>query len=157
MLYLLGALLYGPVWVWWVSLPLAGYIVGSMISLWQDDRTPFSHGAHDNAASVAVALEIGARLTAHHLKNTKVWLAFTGAEETDHTGLKMLLEKHDAVMRQASFIGLEGVGSGEIVYLEKQGLLSHYRPNPELLALAKDVAIHRPHLGVHSAHMTMED
>jgi hypothetical protein len=157
MLYMLGALLDGPVWVWWISLPLAGYVAGSMVSLWQDDRTPFSPGAHDNAASVAVALEIGARLKARPLENTQVWLAFTGAEETDHAGLKALLREHDPFMRQASFFGLEGVGSGEIVYLEKQGLLAHYRPDPGLLALARHVATCMPHLGVQSARMTMED
>lgn len=156
-LYLIGALLGGPGWVWWVSLLPGGYAVGSVISLWKDDRTPYSCGANDNAASVAVALEVGARLLAQPLDNTQVWLAFTGAEETDHAGLYALLRAHDSVLRQAAFIGLEGVGSGEIVYLTQQGLCAHYRPDPDLLALAESVAARRPELGVHAAQMTMED
>ncbi len=144
-------------WVWWVSLLPTGYVVGSLISLWQDDRTPYSCGAHDNAASVAVALELGDRLAAQPLGNTQVWLAFTGAEETDHAGLYALLREHDPVLRRAAFIGLEGVGSGEIVYLTRQGLCAHYRPDPGLLALAESAAARLPELGVHAAQMTMED
>jgi len=157
LLYLAGALLDGPGWLWWVSLLPAGYVIGSIISLWQDDRTPYSCGANDNAASVAVALELGARLVAQPLESTQVWLAFTGAEETDHAGLYALLREHDSVLRQATFIGLEGVGSGEIVYLTRQGLCAHYRPDPDLLALAERVAARQPELGVHAAQMTMED
>lgn len=157
LLYLAGALLDGPGWVWWASLLPAGYVVGTVISLWQDDRTPYSCGANDNAASVAVALEIGARLAAQPLENTQIWLAFTGAEETDHAGLYTLLREYDAAMRRAAFIGLEGVGSGEIVTLTQQGLCAHYRPDPGLLVLAERIAARHPELGVHAAQMTMED
>jgi hypothetical protein len=157
LLFLVGTLLGGPGWVWWTSLPLAGYVASAMISLWVDDRTPFSPGAHDNAASVAVALEIAARLISSPLENTQVWLAFTGAEETDHAGLKTLLHEHNAVMKKAAFIGLEGLGSGEIVTLTRQGLCAHYRPDPGLLALAGEVAKDNRDLGVHSGQMTMED
>jgi acetylornithine deacetylase/succinyl-diaminopimelate desuccinylase-like protein len=157
LLYLGGALLGGPSWVWWVSLVPAGYVLGTVITLWRDDRTPHSPGAHDNAASVAVALEIGNRLVKRPLEQTEVWLAFTGAEETDHAGLYMLLDKHRSLLRQAAFLGLEGVGSGEIVFLTRQGVCAHYRPDPELLSLAAGLAQSRPDLRVRAAEMTMED
>lgn len=156
-LYLAGALLGGPAWIWWLSLLPAGYQLGSLVTLWRDERTPFSPGAHDNAASVAVALGLGERLAAQPLQNTQVWLAFTGAEETDHAGLKTLLRDHDSALRGAAFIDMEGVGSGEIVYLTRQGLCLHYRPSPDLLALAEKVAGCRPDLDVHAAQMTVED
>jgi len=157
MVYLAGALISAPEWLWWGSLLPAGYVVGTIITLWRDDRTPFSHGAHDNAAGVTVALEIGARLVTRPLENTEVWLAFTGAEETDHAGLYALLRQYGSLLRQAAFVGLEGVGSGEIVYLIRQGVCAHYRPDPQLMALAASVAVHRPELGVRAAQMTMED
>lgn len=157
LLYLAGALLGGPRWVWWISLLPAGYVVGTVITLWKDDRTPYSPGAHDNAAGVAVALEIGARLANRRLESTEVWLAFTGAEETDHAGLHTLLRQDGTILRQAAFLGLEGVGSGDIVYLTRQGVCAHYRPAPELLTLAARVADQRPALGVRPAQMTMED
>jgi hypothetical protein len=156
-LYLAGALFSAPEWLWWVSLLPAGYVVGTIITLWRDDDTPYTHGAHDNAAGMTVALEIGARLATQPLENTEVWLAFTGAEETDHSGLYALLHQYGSVLRQAAFLGLEGVGSGEIVYLTRQGVCAHYRPDPELMALAASVAIRRPELGVRAAQMTMQD
>jgi acetylornithine deacetylase/succinyl-diaminopimelate desuccinylase-like protein len=122
-----------------------------------DDRLPFSHGANDNAASVSVLLEIGTRLVSHPLKNSQVWLVFTGAEETDHSGLKTLLEEYDSIMRQGIFFGLEGLGSGKVVYLRRQGLCAHYRPDPELLTLAERIAAQNPELGVHAAQMIVED
>jgi hypothetical protein len=128
-----------------------------VVTLRKDDRTPFSPGAHDNAASVAVALELGRRLAAQPFKDTQVWLAFTGAEESDHEGLYELLRRYDLSMRKACFIGLEGLGSGELVYLTRQGLCSHYRPDPGLLALAADVAVRRPELRARPAEMTVED
>jgi len=157
LLYLVGALLGGPGWVLWASLLPVGYIIGTVVTLWRDERTPYSPGAHDNAASVAVALEVGARLAAQPLDGTQVWLAFTGAEETDHAGLYALLRQHGADLRAAAFIGLEGLGSGELVYLTRQGVCAHYSPDTELQALAADIAARRPELGVRVAQMTMED
>jgi hypothetical protein len=157
LLYLAGALLGGPPWVPWVSLLPVGYVVGTVITLWKDDRTPYSPGAHDNAASVAVALEVGTCLAARPLNHTQVWLAFTGAEETDHAGLYALLRRHDSALRQAVFIGLEGLGSGDLVYLTRQGVCAHYTPDADLLALAADLAARRPEFGLQAAQMIGED
>jgi len=156
-LYLAGALLGGPSWAWWLSLLPAGYVLGTVVTLWQDGRTPFSPGAHDNASGMAVALAVGRRLTSQPLQHTEVWLAFTGAEETDHRGLKVLLQEHGATLRDAAFLDLEGVGGGELVYLVREGLCWPYRPDPGLLALAERVAARRPDLGVRPARMTVED
>jgi hypothetical protein len=157
LLYLAGAFLDGPRWVWWASLLPTAYIAGTVITLWKDDRVPYSPGAHDNAASVAVALEVGARLAAQPLNGIQVWLAFTGAEETDHAGLYSLLRQHGPVLREADFIGLEGLGSGELVYLTREGVCAHYTPDAELQALAAGIASRRPELGVRAAQMTVED
>jgi len=157
LLYLTDALLNGPAWIWWLSLLPAGYQLGSLVTLWRDEHTPFSPGAHDNAASVAVALGLRECLAAQPLQNTQVWLAFTGAEETDHAGLKTLLREHQAALREAAFIDLEGVDSGEIVYLTRQGLCLHYHPSLDLLALAETVADRRPDLNVRAAQMAVED
>ena len=156
LLYLAGAILGGGLW-WLLSLPLAAYQLGSIVTLIRDDRTPFSPGAHDNAASVAVALEVAQRLVAAPLQNTQVWFVFDGAEETDHAGVHDLLRRHGAELRQAAFFGLEGLGSGELVYLTRQGVIAYYRPAPELLALARAVAAKHPELGFGPAQMVAED
>ncbi len=157
LLYLAGALLDGPVWVVWASLLPVGYVVGTIVTLWKDERTPYTPGAHDNAASVAVALEVGTRLAAQPLDRTEVWLAFTGAEETDHAGLYALLRRRNPSLRDAVFVGLEGLGSGELVYLTRQGVCAHYTPDPELQTLAAEIAAQRPELCAKAAQMTGED
>jgi hypothetical protein len=156
-LYLAGALLGGPGWLWWVSLLPAAYVVGTIVTLVRDDRTAYTCGAHDNAASVAVALEVAARLAVQLPGVTQVWLAFTGAEETDHAGLYALLRRYRSDLRHAAFIGLEGLGSGDLVYLTRQGLCTHYKPDPGLVALAERVADLRPDLDARAAQMTGED
>ncbi len=156
-LYLAGALLPGAAWVWWVSLLPAAYIIGTAVTLWRDDRTPFSPGANDNAASMAVALELARRLASPPLAATEVWLAFTGAEETDHGGLLELLRRHNRLMREAIFIDLEGVGGGDLVYLRRQGLVFPYRPDPDLLAAAERVAARHSECAARPAEMIIED
>lgn len=157
LLYLVGALLGGPGWVVWASLLPVGYVVGTIVTLWKDERTPYTPGAHDDAASAAVALEVGTRLAAQPLDHTQLWLAFTGAEETDHAGLYALLQRDNPSLREAAFIGLEGLGSGELAYLTQQGVCSHYTPDAELQTLAAEIAAQRPELEARAAQMTVED
>jgi hypothetical protein len=157
LLYSAGALLGGPRWVWWTSLTPAAYVVGTVVTLIRDERTPFSPGAHDNAGSVAVALEIAARLRERPLASTEAWLVFTGAEETDHAGLYALLRERDDTLRHADFVGLEGLGSGALAFLIRQGLCARYEPDPSLLNLAATVAGRRPELGARAGRVTLED
>ncbi|MCX6024816.1 MAG: M28 family peptidase [Chloroflexi bacterium] len=157
LIFLAGALLGGPSWLWWLSLLPAACVMGMMVTLWKDDHTPWSPGAHDNAASVAVALEVAARLARRPLATTEVWLIFDGAEETDHGGVRDLLRRHASLLRQAAFFGLEGLGSGEIVYLTRQGICAPYHPAPHLRALAERVATGHPQLDFRPAEMLAED
>lgn len=83
-----------------------------------------------------------------------MWLAFTGAEETDHAGLYVLLRDDPTRMRDAAFVGLEGLGSGRLTYLTEEGLCDHYSPDPGLLAAAERVGADRPELEVGPACMS---
>lgn len=155
-LYLIGAIRESMLW-WWLSLPLAAYQLGTIITLVRDDRTPYSPGAHDNAASVAVALEVAARLSSTPLQNTEVWFVFDGAEETDHAGTLDFLRRHRNDLREASFIGMEGMGSSEIVYLTQQGVCAPYHPTPDLVAIAERVSAKHAHLNFQAAQSLVED
>jgi len=106
-------------------------------------RRPYSPGANDNAASVAVNLRLATQLAREPLEATEVWCAFTGAEEVDHRGLKVLLKEHPE-LRDALFIDLEGVGGGKLCYLTQEGILRHYNPDPGLLRFAEEAAKRRP-------------
>ena len=143
--------------LWRVSLAPAAYVAGMLVTLVRDELTPFSPGAHDNAASVAVALETARALVAHRPRRTEVVLAFTGAEETDHAGLYALLRDEPEAMRAAAFIGLEGLGSGSLTYLARQGLCDHVRPDAALLQTVSRAAARRPGLRAAAAEITLED
>ena len=155
-LYLSGAISGHILW-WWLSLPLAAYEMGAVITLVKDDRTPYSPGAHDNAASVAVALEVARRIIATPLDNTAAWFVFDGAEETDHAGILDFLRRRGAGLKHAAFFGLEGLGSGELVYLTRQGVCAYYRPTPDLLAVTESVAEKHPEYAFKPAQMVAED
>jgi len=146
LLYLLGAASRSQ-WPYLASLPGAAYALATLVVLLAEMHRPYSPGANDNAASVAVNLGLAEWLTKDPLEKTEVFLAFTGAEEVDHRGLKVLLKEHTE-LREALFIDLEGVGGGELCYLAQEGLIKHYRPDPELVALVEEMAKRRPDLKV---------
>lgn len=155
LLYLLGAA-SGWHWPYWASLPGGAYALATLLILLAELRRPYSPGANDNGSAVAVNLELAARLIEEPLQRTEVWSVFTGAEEVDHRGLKLLLKEHE-VLREAWFIDLEGVGAGELCYLLEAGLIRPYRPEPHLRALAERVAARRADLGVKGAEMLVVD
>jgi hypothetical protein len=155
LLYLVGAA-SGLGWPYFASLPGAAYALATLIVLLVEMGQPYSPGANDNAASVAVNLELAALLAREPLNNTEVWLAFTGAEEVDHRGVKVLLKEHPE-LRGAYFIDLEGVGAGELCHLTEEGIIKRYRLDLELVRLAERVAGRRPDLQVRPAAMPMVD
>jgi hypothetical protein len=156
-LYLYGAIA-GERWsVWLVSLLPGAYLLAMIITLFLDDRTPYSPGANDNASSVGVVLHIAEALSIKPLAHTRVWFAFSGAEETDHFGLRSILNAHTRDMRQALFIDLEGVGAGELVMVTRHGIGLHYAPDPGLLASAKKVAEEHPEWCIEGKKMVMSE
>ncbi|RLE29032.1 hypothetical protein DRJ54_05445 [Candidatus Acetothermia bacterium] len=115
-----------------------GYALANTAVLLWELRLPPSPGANDNAASVAVVLALAERIIGTPLEHTEVWLLFTGAEESDHRGIKEALRRHPE-LAWARFLVLEGVGAGELSYLTREGVLVPYRPAPELLGLVAQV------------------
>ena len=163
-LYLVGAIT-GLRWsIWALSWLPGAFMVAMVITLVLDDRTPYSPGANDNASSVGVVLEVAQELCQEALASTRVWLAFTGAEETDHFGLRSILRArspemraHPQWMREALFIDLEGVGAGDLVYVTRHGIGLHYSPDPELLEMAKKVSWEHPEWEMRGEKMTMSE
>jgi len=155
LLYLIGAA-SGFTWPYLASFPGVAYALAMLTVLLLELRRPHSPGANDNAAAVAVNLELATRLAQEPLKETEVWLAFTGAEEVDHRGVKVLLREYPE-LGDAYFIDLEGVGAGELRYLVEEGIISRYHPDGELALLAARVAARRPELKVSLARMAMVD
>lgn len=105
------------------------------------DLGPFSPGANDNAAAVGSLLAVAERLHQQPLQNTRVWLAFTGCEETGCEGMRQLLDKYADTWREALFIDLELVGIGErLAYLQSEGVVRKRRIDAQTEQLVQQAA-----------------
>ena len=126
-------------------------LVASLLIALYDEKGAHVPGANDNATAVACVLGLAAQLQEQPLKQTEVWLAFTGAEEVGCLGAHALLDAHGEALRDAWFLDFEMVGAEEIAYVTHHTGFSHfsaYRPDPESLAWAETTARRRPELGV---------
>ncbi len=143
----LNALLFGLLaftgWVWpyVVAMPFALlHLVGTVITL-QVDSTPYSPGANDNASSVGVVLTMAEWLAERPLDHTELWFLFSGCEEVGCYGMRAFLDEYGAELGQeARFIDFEMVAQGIPGVLWKEGILTQYEYDPELVQLAEEAA-----------------
>ena len=144
---IISAVVYGLgaifVWTWvrWIGWVAALMEIFALAMSLHADFTPFSPGANDNASGVGVALELAAQLVAQPLKNTQVWLAFTGCEETAAYGIAAFLDAHAAELGpDAVYMIIDQVGKGRLEYLTSDGLVIKHPTHPQALALARQAA-----------------
>lgn len=96
----------------WVALGVA--MVGAL-ALRQLGRITFedrSPGALDNAASVAIVLEVAQRLARDPPPETEIWIVFTGAEEHLMAGARVVARDHAAVWMAGQTLVINHDGAG---------------------------------------------
>jgi hypothetical protein len=104
------------------------------------DLGRYSPGANDNASSVGTILALTERLRGQPLKNTEIWLAFTGCEESGCDGMLSLIKEHGDTLKEALFIDFEMVGIGDgIRYIRDEGNLHRHRIPKEVEALLQEI------------------
>lgn len=104
------------------------------------DLGPYSPGANDNASAVGGLLALAARLKQEPLRHTRLWLVFTGCEETGCDGLINFLKEYGPDLKEAFFLDFELVGIGDrLVYLQREGLMRPRRIHPEVEKLLQEV------------------
>lgn len=137
----------------WLSLVSLG-------SFLLDETSGFVDGANDNASAVACLLGLAAQLQSAPLRDTEVWLAFTGAEETGCVGMHALLDAYGDRLREAWFLDFEMVGAGRLAYIQQHSSLSYwasYTPDDDSLAWAQRTASEHPEFGVGGVPMTITE
>jgi len=119
---------------------------GLLALMLQADFTPYSPGANDNASGVGVALSMAERLAARPLEHTEVWIVLTGSEEVGSYGANAFLRRHRADLPGAAWLTVDTVGSrdGAPVFLSQETFLCPVRSDPELLRIARQVAVNHP-------------
>jgi hypothetical protein len=129
------------VWPYVVALPFVlVHLSGTVITL-RVDGTPYSPGANDNASSVGVLLTMAEWLAERPLRHTELWFLFSGCEEVGCYGMRAFLDEYgDQLGRDACFIDFEMVAQGIPGVLQKEGILTQYDYDPELIKLAEEAA-----------------
>jgi hypothetical protein len=151
-LYVLAVITHMQAFAWF-GLSLAFFHFLGWFTGVTADLGPYSPGANDNASSVGTLLAIAERLKAHPLKQTEIWLAFTGCEETSGDGALALIRQYGEQLKEAVFIDFEMVGIGDVIgYIREEGNISRYTIPAELEALIKDVG---QSFGIQSANGPM--
>jgi hypothetical protein len=120
-LYLLGGL---NIWAWaFVGAGLCGLLQSLMIfQALQADRGEFSPGANNNASGVGAVLTLAEQIKRTPLRHTEVWFVCCGSHTTGSAGLQAVLQQHGEELRDAWFIGFEGVGVGQrLIGIQREG------------------------------------
>ncbi len=144
-LYLLGAATSDPSWYdWsWVGTALQG---AALVFAMEAELSPYTEGANDNASAVGVVISLAQCVTDQPLKHTEVWILLSGCEEVGCYGMVNFLDAYGTHLRDAYFINLEAVGSGDICYTAWEGMLGIHRSDPHLLEIAGRIGAQHPEL-----------
>ncbi len=149
-LFLLGALMPGPIWPV-LSLPLALVVLGLFTITLQADFTPYTVGANDNATGAGVVLSLAERLQREALAHTAVWLVLSGCEEVGCYGAEDFARRHRDELGRAVWITVDSVGGTKAspAYLTQETFLLTARSDPQLVALAEQIARRHPEWDAH--------
>jgi len=75
------------------------------------------------------------------LSEKEIWFVATGAGEIGAWGMRAFLKENEADLRDALFIGLYGVGTGSLAYIDAEGgPIGTVRSDRRVVSAAKRVA-----------------
>jgi phosphate/sulfate permease len=119
------------------------------------DKTPFTHGANDNASGTSLVMGLVERLTKSPLQNTLVWGVNTGCEEVGAYGAAAWISNHRDELDGAILLTLDNLG-GRVegpCYLTKEKLIFPFSSDPTLVKMATELAVNHPSLKAHKYEM----
>jgi hypothetical protein len=131
------------------SLIAAGALGGAALAI-ADEMGPDVAGANGNASGVAVLLGLAEALNNHPPEMTEVILAFTGSATAVSTGADALATAFGPAWRDALWVVVSHVGTGELCWVTRHGIspYAYYAPHPEAVQIMERVADARPDLGM---------
>ena len=129
---------------------IAGLAFGAAGLAVSDEMGPETCGANANASGVAVLLGLAAVLAQQPLDSTEVVLAFTGGATATSTGADALASTYGEAWRDALWVVVNSVGTGELCWVTRHGIspYAYYYPHPEAVRVMEQVADARPDLGL---------
>jgi Zn-dependent M28 family amino/carboxypeptidase len=148
LLYIIGSFTSWS-WIWPVTI-LSAVVAAIMIVIFiQADRTPFSHGANDNATAAGLILTLAQHFQNEPLQNTRLWLVCTGCEEVLLYGAIDFFRRHTSELKNPVAVVFEMLGCAGPAWLTSEGIIIPFKSDRTLVQLAERVAQANPHLGVY--------
>jgi Zn-dependent M28 family amino/carboxypeptidase len=140
-------------WIWPVTILSAlGSLYNTALGL-HAERTPFSPGANDNASGAGLVLTLAERLQAEPLAHTRVWLACTGCEESQHYGAADFYQRHVGELHFPVSVVFEFLGCAGPAWLTKEGIVIPFHADRDLVALARELSAEHPEWGAYPARI----
>jgi hypothetical protein len=99
-------------------------------------------GIDDPAFAADEAARIRKRVTTnidHALLEKEVWFVATGAEEVGTRGMLAFIDVHGEDLRDALFINLDNLGSGNLAWISSEGMAKRYASDRRLTGAARRV------------------
>lgn len=105
-------------------------------------------GANDNASGVATALRLAER-HGGSLEHFDLWVLFTGAQESFALGMREFLRARRRELSRTGtvFLNLDELGSGDVRFSRREGLLFTSRSHPQLRKLCHELSEDDPEAG----------
>ncbi|UCF61766.1 MAG: M28 family peptidase, partial [Anaerolineaceae bacterium] len=147
-LYIIGSFTSWS-WIWPVTISTAIGAVIMVAIFIQADRTPFSHGANDNATGAGLILTLAQHFQNEPLQNTRVWLVCTGCEEVLLYGAIDFFRRHTSELKNPVAVVFEMLGCAGPAWLTSEGIIIPFKSDRTLVQLAEQIAQANPHLGVY--------
>lgn len=123
-------------WLWYAQAVLAIALLIQGIAALIVQRAPATPGAISYAGALATLICAASHL--RNLQHTELWMVGVGAASSA-TGIDDLLRRYPFEPQQTLFIGLDGIGSGELCYLAAEGTVRPRLADSLLLRLAARV------------------
>lgn len=124
----------GHGWWWyalWLPLALMLLLAGAQAMFMRARPSP---GAAHHAGALAVLLSAVEELVT--MEHVEVWAVGVGAATRSPDGVADLLRRYPFEQESTLFVGLEGLGSGTLCYLTREGVFREHAADPLLLQLA---------------------
>ena len=114
----------------WLPLVLVWLLAGAQLMVLRARPSP---GAAHHAGALAVLLSAVEELVA--MERVEVWAVGVGAATRSSDGMADLLRRYPFEQESTLFVSLEGLGSGTLCFLTREGMLREHVADPLLLQL----------------------
>ncbi len=141
----------------WVILVFIPFLFAMFLIAYQADKTPFTHGANDNASGAGILLSLAQQLSQSPLDNIEIWALCSGCEEVGVHGMQAFIRKYNRQLQGVKGISIDNVGGkgAGVCFTSKEGMIFQFSPDQMLFAEASSLAKSEPTLNAYTKPFTV--